>query len=237
VINEAVSHTVVEDFMGTQFLAEVFKQAKAVDPDAKMYINDFAMLSGGAVDDARIDKYYKLIERLIAAGAPIEGIGEQAHFATTLVPPEKMLDILDRFSSFKLPIQITELDIACAPDEHLQADYMRDFYTTAFSHPNVNGITLWGFYDGCHWMPGAGLWRSDYSPKPAADVYSNLVTRAWSTDTTGPTSTAGVFETRGFLGRYIITISAPGMQTTTVDADLTNTGTQVTAQLSAVTTR
>jgi endo-1,4-beta-xylanase len=103
---------------------------------------------------------------------------------------------------------------------------VRDFYTVAFSHPNVVGITLWGFYDGCHWMPGAGFWRKDDSPKTAADVYKDLLTRQWHTDETVTTNSSGLASVRGFHGTYDVVVKV-GNMTKTARPVLSQDGTRV----------
>jgi hypothetical protein len=49
-------------------------------------------------------------------------------------PFARLLEVLDRFSAFGLPIQITEFDVTIR-DEEVQAQYLRDFCTGVFSHP------------------------------------------------------------------------------------------------------
>ena len=56
----------------------------------------------------------------------------------------QLLQTLDKFSDFGLPIELTELSLNM-DDRQLQSDYLRDFMTVAFSHPNVKGVMLWGF--------------------------------------------------------------------------------------------
>ena len=56
------------------------------------------------------------------------------------------------------PSASTELDINLA-DEQLQADYFRDFLVASASHPNINGIVLWGFWESQHWRHDAALFR------------------------------------------------------------------------------
>jgi len=61
-----------------------------------------------------------------------------------LTPPVRLLGFLDRSGKFGLPIQTTEFD-SDTNDEHLQADYLRDYMKVTFSHPAVSGFVLWGF--------------------------------------------------------------------------------------------
>jgi GH35 family endo-1,4-beta-xylanase len=209
VINETWSNHVVMDLLGKQEMVRWFKLARAADPDVKLYYNDFTMLSGGAVEPDRTEHLYQTVKYLIDNGAPIDGIGEQGHFGDAVVEPERMLAILDRFATFGLPIRITEFDVNTA-DEKLQADYTRDFYTAAFSHPAVNGILMWGFWERAHWMPAAAMYRNDWTPKPNATAYLDLVRSQWWTDATLTTDATGRASLRGFQGDYEVTASRPG---------------------------
>jgi hypothetical protein len=66
----------------------------------------------------------------------------------------------------------------------------------------VNGVVLWGFWQGQHWKPNAALWRRDWSAKPNATVWDQLVNRQWRTNATVTTDSSGQASVRGFLGRY-----------------------------------
>lgn len=204
VVNESWSQHDLLDLLGREEMVRWFKLARAADPSAKLYYNDFTMLSGGAVDPDRIDHLHDTIRFLKEKGAPLDGIGEQAHFGNTVVEPERVLAILDRFAKFGLPIRITEFDINAA-DPQLQADYTRDFYTAAFSHPAVNGIWMWGFWERAHWMPEAAMYRADFSPKPNAVAYEQLVYRQWWTTAELTTDARGEATVRGFMGDYQVT--------------------------------
>jgi tRNA A37 methylthiotransferase MiaB len=67
-------------------------------------------------------------------------------------------------------------------DRSLQADFMRDYLIALFSHPNVGGVMLWGFWEGRHWRPDAALFERDWTPRPVARAWMDLVHREWKTD-------------------------------------------------------
>jgi hypothetical protein len=114
-------------------------------------------------------------------------------------------------------IQVTEFDVNLA-DEDVQAQFTRDYMTIAFSHPKMNGFTLWGFWAGRHWLPDGAMFRRDWSAKKNLEVWRDLIFREWWTDVEGITGEDGVFRTRGFLGNY--EASAGGVsQTFTLERD------------------
>ena len=229
VINEPYSNHDLQDILGDEAMVAWFKAARAADADLKLYINDYSIVSGGGMDRAHQDHYERTISYLLDKGAPLDGIGIQSHFGNALTPPVRVLKILDRYAAFKLPIQITELDVDI-PDERLQADYLRDFMIAAFSHPAVEGIFMWGFWEGRHWRPTAALYRRDWSIKPNGQAWLDLVQRQWTTDARGRTDSAGQFAARGFLGRYTITVEQGG-KTSTRSVELARPGSAVTITL------
>ena len=90
-------------------------------------------------------------------------------------------------------------------DEELQADYTRDFLILCYSHPSVVGVQFWGFWAGAHWRPQAAMFREDWSERPAAGVYRDLVLNRWRTRAGGSTDAAGRLSLRGFHGDYAVT--------------------------------
>ncbi len=211
VVNEPYANHDVMDVLGNQVVAEWYKLAGATDPKALLFANDYGILSGGGQDRAHRDFYFDHIRGLLDAGAPLRGIGMQGHFGMTRTSPAKLMEILDRFGELGLPIEVTEFDMDM-PNERLAAEYLRDFYTVCFSHPKVEGILMWGFWEGAHWIPNAALWRRDWKIKPSGKMWMDLVTREWWTDQTVKTGADGTTTLRGFQGHYMAT-TADGAET------------------------
>ncbi|MEK7407115.1 MAG: endo-1,4-beta-xylanase [Acidobacteriota bacterium] len=201
VINEPYTNRDAQKILGDEEMAAWFKKAREIDPGVLLYINDYAILAAGGNDLAHQNHYFRTIEFLDRLGAPVDGIGMQGHFGADLTPPERLLEILDRFAKLGKAIQVTEFDIDIA-DEQLQADYTRDFMTTVFSHQSVSGFMMWGFWEGRHWKPRGAMIRRDWSAKPNLEVYKDLVFRQWWTDEKGVAGEDGALTLRGFLGDY-----------------------------------
>lgn len=214
VVNEPFDNHDILDILGPEVMVDWFKEARANDPSAKLFINDYAILSGGAGTTPHRDAYEKTIQMLVDHNAPFDGIGMQGHFGSSLTSPEDLLKILDRFAKFGKRIYVTEYDVVIE-DEGVAADYTRDFYTTLFSHPAVGGIVMWGFWDGSHWKHNAPLYRDDFSLKPAGEVVRDFALKSWRTNATGTTDARGAFAVRAFLGEYEISVSAGAAKKTT----------------------
>ena len=224
VVNEPFANNDVMTILGEDALAEWFKIAREADPSAKLYLNETNVPTSPPSDE-RYTALYDRVRHIQELGGPIDGVGMQAHFGQNLQPPVQLLGIYDRFATLGLPVRITELDIDTS-DEKLQADYLRDFLTANFSHPNINGILVWGFWESAHWRPSAAMYRKDWSPRPIADVWKDLIFKQWWTDQQVQTNDSGVAEVRGFLGDYEITANI-GSRKATAKAALQATGAQV----------
>jgi endo-1,4-beta-xylanase len=209
VINEPYTNHDLMDVLGNEAMSEWFRLARQADPKVRLYINDYGILSARGRDAAHQDHYERTIRNLLEQQAPLEGIGLQSHFGDDLTPPPRLLQVLDRFAQFGLPLLITEHDINVA-DEQLQAEYTRDFLTAVFSHPAVDGVLTWGFWEGRHWRPQGAYFRRDWSVRPAGQVWLDLVHDQWWTRDSGATDAAGQRKVRGFLGRYEVTATADG---------------------------
>lgn len=228
VVNEPYNNVDLLNILGRDVMVDWFKLAKAADPNAEMYLNDFGIFDGSKASEHR-RHFYDTIRYLIDSGAPLEGIGIQSHFGAVMPSPMQLLDVLDQFSSFGLPIESTELSIN-NDDRELQADYMRDYMIALFSHPQVKTIMLWGFWEGRHWRPNAALWTRDWQLLPHGQVWLDLVTRQWQTDETISTGADGSASVRGFLGEYVITVTR-GNSTATMKLKLDAAGAQPTVVL------
>lgn len=229
VINETYTQHDLIDVLGRDVMVDWFKAAHAADPNARLYINDFAILSGGTRDTEHQKDYEQTIKFLVDKGAPVGGIGLQGHMGTSYTPPEQLLKVLDRFGKFGLPITITELDIG-SDDEAAQADYMRDFLTAMFSHPSTDGVVMWTFWRVNHWKANASLWRADWTIKPVGEAWQKLVKNDWTTRAMGASDGKGQYQVRGFKGQYRITAEQGG-RFTEVAANLNKDGDAVTLVL------
>ena len=229
VVNEPVTNTEVQRVLGNGIMAEAFKAAREADPQARLFINDYGILSHGGGDTEHQDAYYRVIRDLLDARAPVQGIGMQGHFNEQLTPLPKVWEILNRFGALGLPIEITEHDIN-AWDEEVMADYTRDFMTAVFAHTATSGFITWGFWEKRHWIPNAAQWTGAWQLRGHGKVWYDLVFKKWWTSVNTATGRTGVAKVRGFLGDYTIEVRA-GSKTKTVPAKLTKGGTRVEIEL------
>jgi len=225
VVNEPRANHDIMDvlFEGDLAMSTWFNQAAAADPNARLFLNEFGIVtSAGGTDTANQQQFFDTLQFLQNNGAPIDGLGMQGHFdMSNLTGPEDLWTIFDRFDALGLDMQITEFDFNTT-DEQLQADFTRDFLTAVFAHQGMDAFIFWGFWDDATFTPNAELYRSDWSIKPNGQAYLDLVFGDWWTDADLLSDALGSAMVRGFKGEYEITVTINGQAevfTVTLAAD------------------
>ena len=208
VLNEPYANHDLMDLFGPAIQVEWFKAARTAHAAAPLYLNDYSN-HDASLDAAHVAHFETTARYLKDQGAPLGGLGLQAHISSNPSPPANVLAVLDRYAALGLPVRITEFDIN-SDDEELQADYTRDFLIAMYSHASVVGVQLWGFWEGAHWIPRAAMYRTNWTEKPNAVAYKSLVLDQWRTRAAGTTDAQGRWRGRGFHGDYVVTVEQGG---------------------------
>ena len=197
-----------------QLVKAVFDQARAVDPDATLLLNDFNTSP----------KYAELIADCLAAGVPMDVIGIQSHQHQGFWGEEKLHEVLERFGKFGLPMHFTENTFVSgdlmpghivdlndwqvpewpttpAGEERQAMDFLR-MIDVLFAHPQVEAFTNWDFCDGAWLGAPAGLVRLNGTHKPAYDALKQRICHDWHTKETLMTDEDGWVTVTGFRGEY-----------------------------------
>jgi|GEM_PF-2006609 len=207
--NEMLSNDFYGSCLGNQGRANMFIRANQVDPNCKLFMNEYNGNSFGGYDAG---PYVTRTNQLIALGAPIHGIGIQGHVASPFNPESYWTNVLERLrTGLGLPIWVTEYDSEAANVTQRATD-LENFYRICFSHPSVEGIIMWGFWDGSQWRASAQLVETDWTVNEAGLKYESLLNE-WTTHDTNTTPSTGKVNYRGFHGTYEITLNAPGNPT------------------------
>lgn len=153
--------------LNTSYINIALQTAHAADPNAKLYINEYNLEYTGKLDrlplylsviitdvlvGPKIDAMVQLVEDLLAAGAPIHGIGFESHFILGEISPSELQTNMERITALGLEVAVTELDdrielpATDADLEQQKADYM-SVVETCMAVSGCVGVTVWDYTD------------------------------------------------------------------------------------------
>ncbi len=220
--NEMIHDNYYEKRLGAGITKQMALWVKQEDPHAVLYLNDYDILTGNA-----LDKYVLHIRTLLEQGVPIGGIGVQGHLHGDTFDRDALKRSLDTLAQFDLPIRVTEFNLPgqrsrfmarfpgsrrtpppqmTPAEEEAKARAIVDYYRICFAHPAVDGILMWGFWEGANWIPASSLYKRDWSPTPAAHAYRDLVYKTWWTRGTAKTDSDGRCQLPAFFGKLRVKV-------------------------------
>lgn len=179
------------EIIGEDYIEKAFEYAHAVDPEAKLFYNDY-----NTENKAKRDKIYQLVKKLKDKNVPIHGVGLQGHWSIYEPTAQELEESITKFASLGLAVQITELDLSVYPKEHERrakkptddgiltedmikkqtAQYKMIFDTFRKHKGTLTGVTFWNVSDRSTWLdnfpvPGRKdyplLFDQNYKPKEA----------------------------------------------------------------------
>ncbi|GHV56144.1 hypothetical protein FACS1894182_02110 [Bacteroidia bacterium] len=223
VVNEALNEsgtvrTGVEDltstsvfywqyYLGKDYAVTAFKLAKAADPNAVLFINDYNLETQPSKLNGLID-YVQYIE---SKGGQVDGIGTQMHLNINTRKETIIEDVQAMFQKLAATgkkIKVSELDIAisqesnpASPVQPTAEQYARqaelyqvvaELYTQIIPENQRYGITVWGVSDNedehLYWLKNDApcLWDAKYARKHAYKGFADgLAGRDVSADFSG----------------------------------------------------
>jgi endo-1,4-beta-xylanase len=234
--NEMLDENYYQERLGPDITKLMAQWVLNGDPDAKIYLNEHDILIPEAPAGNRLAPCMALIRSLLKQGVPIAGIGIQGHSHLVTFDRQALKRGLDSLAIFNIPIRITEFNMpgrgypigapqtVLTPEQEVtKAKDIVDFYRICFAHPAVEGILMWGFWEGSNWIPSSSLYKRDWSPYPAATAYHDLIYKEWWTKESGVAGKDGLFSTKAFYGKYKVTVNG-----VTKEIDLTKSKSKVT---------
>jgi endo-1,4-beta-xylanase len=167
--------------LGKSYIDDAFTAARAADPDAKLYYNDY----GTDGLSTKANSVYDMVKDLKSRGIPIDGVGLQMHWrsvGSTLTAGEVAQNI-QRLGALGLEVVISEMDVQLCKGGTLddQKAKFHDIVAACLSQPNCTAVTFWGITDKYSWLnsqdlgcsasekPRPLLWDDGYAKKSAYD--------------------------------------------------------------------
>jgi len=170
VVNEAVDDagpgtlraTKWLDVVGPSYIAKAFEFAHEADPKALLFYNDY-----NESHPAKRERIYALVQSLVDSGAPIHGVGLQAHWNVYDPPLDDIRRAIERYASLGLRLHITEMDVSmfafddrrtdlAAPTEDmlaLQEERYESFFRVFLEFREaIDSVTFWGAADDYTWL-------------------------------------------------------------------------------------
>lgn len=212
--NEMMHANYYADRLGPGITKQMADWVKEADPNARLFLNDYDVLTGNRLND-----YIKHIRGFLDQGVPLAGIGVQGHLHAESFDPNALYHALEELGKIGLPIRVTEFNMPgqhsiymkqrglklTEEQEQAKAKDLASYYRICFAHPAVEGILMWGFWEGANWIPQSSLYRRDWTPTPAAEAYRDLVFKQWWTRWEGKADNDGRCRLRPFYGKYAVT--------------------------------
>lgn len=218
----------------TDHVPKMYEWAKKYFPYTRLFWNEGSFETFGN-DNYKGPRsiYYMMLNEQLKKNVPIEGIGMQYHLYATvgtddddiegycaLCNPLRLMDALECYSDFKLPIHISEISVPSysndKENEELQAELTKRIYSLFFSSKNVDSLVWWNMCDNMAFKEESvfhtGILREDLSPKPVFDTLDELINHTWHTELNAATKSDGTLEFTGFYGDYDISFSYNGVE-------------------------
>ena len=168
-------------YMGKDFALKAFNYAKAADPNALLYINDYNLESSSA----KLNALVALVAELKSQGAKIDGIGTQMHISTS-TSQSGIDQMMQKLAATGLKVRVSELDVrvgnggaagtppgaAALSSQAAMYKYVVSSYLKNVPESQRAGITVWGLTDNTSWLYNNGtdyplLFTQAYFKKPA----------------------------------------------------------------------
>ena len=131
---------------GYDWIVNAFKWARECCPNAILILNDYNTIEYGNDNTHFID----IVNKIKAAGAPIDAIGAQAHAAYK--HPDQHREGVHRQARAPPACPSTSPSTTSAsPTTTSRSTIMQEQMTMFWNDDDIKGITLWGYIVGATW--------------------------------------------------------------------------------------
>ena len=158
---DGLRRTAFFDAFGPSYIRRALEEARDHAPDAHLLINDFGFEYNNSTDSDRRQAFLALMKDLVRTGAPINGVGLQAHLDLNKgnLAKHDIVEFIRNISDLGLSITISELDVKesdtsapLATRDQRVADEVERYLDIVLTEPAVRGIVTWGLSDRYSWL-------------------------------------------------------------------------------------
>lgn len=183
VVNEALNEdgtyreSVFYNVLGEDYIKLAFQVASEVDPDAKLYYNDYNLESVSPKSEGAV----RIVKMLQDEGIKVDGVGMQGHLIAHDAPSlDDQIAVMESYAATGVEVAITELDVRIQlPSNETSLEWQKNVYRdvsaaspvlSSISPPVTDlttkqsvgacvqvdacvGVTIWDFYDPFSWVP------------------------------------------------------------------------------------
>lgn len=148
--------------LGPGYVELALRDARAADPDARLFVNEIGAESGGP----KLRALVKLARTLKAKGL-LDGVGLESHLSAKTPPTRARLQrTIEQLAATGVDVELTELDVEGGAPPAVYGDAA----AACAAVPACKRVTTWGVSDRDSWLgedAKALPFDADLRPKPA----------------------------------------------------------------------
>lgn len=176
VVNEAIDenqsscyrNSLFYQKLGADYISNAFRAARAADPSAELYYNDYDTEGGSS---GKLTCLLQLVDTLLDNNVPIDGVGFQMHVQIDWPSSSNIASAFQAIVDRGLKVKITELDVpinnpyagtafpqhstytsqAAALQKARYKSIVNTYLDVVPAHLR-GGVTVWGLWDGDSWL-------------------------------------------------------------------------------------
>jgi endo-1,4-beta-xylanase len=164
--------------LGSVYIENAFKYARAADPNALLFINDYNL----ELNNSKLDAFVATANDLKTRSIPIDGVATQMHISIN-TSNANIDAMFQKLAATGLKVHVSELDIRINPSgttpftptgdlynqQAAKYRYVAESYIKYVPAAQRYGITVWNVSDSDTWISNdfPTLFGAGYTKKPA----------------------------------------------------------------------
>lgn len=205
------------DRLGPGIVNEMFQWTHDLDPGAQLVFNEWITEVFTGLPGPNAANVRDRVRQLLAAGVPIDAIGQQAHFVPGVVYAGGTADLskrtriddyevaLDTLAEAGLPLHMTETNFIAPAEPEARAAQAEALMRLWWGHPAVEQVVFWGLWNkiSSRNYLQFGLWDDAGALTRHGEAVISLLNDRWRTRATMTADAHGIVALRATLGTYV----------------------------------